>query len=140
MHFLFYNSFACYTVQSLIKVSGWKVEQYMQSVVMDMYENNRTRIICPSARCKEAVLLDPFDRGTLKAHMLMNGFIDGYTHWISEEDDDDKDVHMAGNNDMGLDEEMTDRHEDDGAVHVGGEESGNDDGGGEDSGHIEEES
>ena len=47
---------------------------------------------------------------------------------------------MAGNNDMGLDEEMTDWHEDDGAGHVGGEESGNEDGGGEDFGHGEEES
>ena len=48
---------------------------------------------------------------------------------------------MEGKSDMGLDEEMTDRHEDDGAGHVGGEESGgNDDGGGEDFGHGEEES
>ena len=107
-----------------MKMSGWKVEWYMQSVVMDMYANNRTRIRCPCARCKEGVLLDPFDRGTLKAHLLMNGFMDGYTEWISEEEDDDEDVHMAGNNDMGLDKEMTDRHEDDGAGHVGGEESG----------------
>ena len=51
----------------------------MQSAVMDMYANNRTRIRCPCARCKEGVLLDPFDRGTLKAHLLMNGFMDGYT-------------------------------------------------------------
>jgi hypothetical protein len=46
---------------------------------------------------------------------------------------------MAGNNDMGLDEEMTDRHEDDGAGHGGGEESGHG-GGRENSGHGEEES
>ena len=72
----------------------------MQSVMMDMYANNRTRIRCSCARCKEGVLLDPFDRGTLKAHLLMNGFMDGYTRWISEEEDDDEDVHMAGNNDM----------------------------------------
>jgi hypothetical protein len=64
--------------------------------------------------------LDPFDRGTLKVHLLMNGFMDDYTRWISE--DDDEDVHMAGNNDMGLDEEMTDRPEDDGARHGGGQE------------------
>ena len=100
-----------------MKVSGWKVERYMQSAVMDMYANNRTRIRCPCARCKEGVLLDPFDRGTLKAHLLMNGFMDGYTQCISEEDDDDEDVHMAGNNNMGLDEEMTDLHKDDGAGH-----------------------
>jgi hypothetical protein len=80
----------------------------------------------------------------LKAHLLMNGFMDGYTRWISE-DDDDEDVHMAGNNDMGLDEEMTDRHEDDGVGHGGGEElndGGGEDsehGGGEDSGHGEAE-
>jgi hypothetical protein len=102
---------------------------------MDMYANNRTGIRCPCTRCK-GVILDPFDRGSLKAHLLMNGFMDGYTRWISE--DDDEDVHMAGNNDMGLDEEMTDRPEDDGTGHGGGEESGH--GGGEDSGHGEEES
>src|SRR3989337_3310313 len=138
MHFV-YNPFACYTVQLVMKVSGWKVERYLQSAVMDMYANNRTRIRCPCTRCKEGVLLDPFDRGSLKAHLLMNGFMDGYTWWISEDDDDDEDVHMAGNNDMGLDEEMTDRHEDDGAGHGGREESGHDSGG-EDSGHGEEES
>ena len=96
---------------------------------------------CPCTKCKEGVILDPFDGGSLKAHLLINGFMDGYTLWISE--DDDEDVHMAGNNDMGLDEEMTDRQEDDGAGHDnseesrygGGEESGH--GVGEDSGHGE---
>jgi hypothetical protein len=87
---------------------------------------------------KKESFLDPFDHGSLKAHLLMNDFMDGYTRWISE-DDDEEDVHMAGNNDMGLDEEMTDQHEDDGARHGVGEESGND-GTGEDSGHGEEES
>src|SRR3990170_4584213 len=62
MHFV-YNHFACYTVQSVMKVSGWKVERYMQSVVMDMYANNRTMIRCPCPRCKEGVLLDPFAHG-----------------------------------------------------------------------------
>jgi hypothetical protein len=81
-----------------MKVSGWKVERYMQSAVMEMYANNRTRIRCPCARCKEGVLLDPFDRGTLKAHLLMNGFMDGYTQWISEDDDDDdEDSRRPGN-------------------------------------------
>ena len=36
MHYLFCNPFACYTVQSVMKVSGWKVERYMQSAVVDM--------------------------------------------------------------------------------------------------------
>ena len=61
----------------------------------------------------------------------MHGFMDGYTRWISEENDDDVDVHMAGNNDMaaGLEEEMTDRHEDDDTGHGGREESGHGGGG-----------
>src|SRR3989337_3153024 len=130
MHYLFYNPFPCYTVQSVMKVSGWKVERYMQSAMMDKYANNWTRIRCPCTRCKEGVLLDPFDHGSLKAHLLMNGFMDGYTRWISE--DDDEDIHLAGNNDMGIDEEMTNRHEDDGAGHGGGEDSGQ---GKEESGH-----
>ena len=60
-----------------MKVSGWKVELYMQSVVMDTHANNRTRITCPCGRCKEGVLFVPFDHGTLKPHLLMNGFMDG---------------------------------------------------------------
>src|SRR5215216_539443 len=55
MHFV-YNPFACYTVQSVMKVSGWNMERYMQSAVMDMSANNRTRIRCPCTRCKEGVL------------------------------------------------------------------------------------
>ena len=51
----------------------------------------------------------------------MHGFIDGYTWWISE--DDDEDVDGATNNDMGPDEEMTDGPEEEGAGH-GGEEAG----------------
>ena len=87
--------------------------------------------------CIEGVLLDPFDCGSLKAHLLTNGFMDGYTRWISE--DDDEDVHMAGNNNMGQDEEMINRQEDDGTRHGGREESRHD-GEGEDSRHGEEES
>ena len=58
------------------------------------------------SKCKGGVRLDPFKGGKFKAHLLMHGFTDGHTRWISE-DDDDEDVDGAGNNDMGLDEEMT---------------------------------
>ncbi len=73
-----------------------------------MKENNRTEVLCPCRKCKGIVWLDPYDDGRVEAHLLMTGFMDGYTQWISEEEDGDEDVHMAGNNDMGLDEEMTD--------------------------------
>ena len=59
-------------------------------------------IRCPCAIFKEAVLLDPFDRDTLKAHLLMNGFMDGYTRWIIEDEDDNvEDADGAGNDDTG---------------------------------------
>ena len=85
-----------------------------------MKENNRTEVLCPCRKCKGIVWLDPHDDGRVEAHLLMTGFMDGYTRWIIE--DDDEDVHMAGNNDMGLDEEMTDDDgpEDVGAGHGGG--------------------
>ena len=39
----------------------------------------------------------------------MNGFMDGYTRWITEDEDDDvEDAHGAGNDDTGQDEEMID--------------------------------
>ena len=37
----------------------------------------------------------------------MTGFMDGYTRWIIEDEDDDvEDADMAGNEDTGQDEEM----------------------------------
>ena len=69
--------------------------------------------------------LDPFEYGKFKAHLLMHGFMHGYTRWISEYDDDE-DVDGAGNNDMGPpDEEMADYvpEEEDGLENVDGEEA-----------------
>ena len=78
-----------------------------------MFQNKRNEIKCSCRRCKEGVWIDPFSSGHLKAHLLMHGFMDGYTRWISE--DDDGDVDGAANNDMGPDEEMTDGPEEEGA-------------------------
>ena len=89
-----------------MKVSGRVVERWLRSAVHDMYLNNQSGVICLCRRCKLIVILDPFDCGSLKAHLLMHGFMDGYTRWIIE--DDDEDVHMAENNNMGVDEEMPD--------------------------------
>ena len=105
-----------------MKVSGRVVERWLRSAVQDKYSNNRTGIICSCRKCKLIVILDPFDRGSLKAHLLMHGFMDGYTQWIIE--DDDEDDHMA-DDDMELDEEVTDDDgpEDEGAGHGGEEEA-----------------
>src|SRR3990170_1548044 len=81
-----YNFFD-YTAQAIVKVSGRMVARYLRAAVHDMFPNNRKAILCPCQRCKEGVWLDPFTGGHLKAHLLMHGFMDDYTRWISEDDD-----------------------------------------------------
>ena len=71
-------------------------------------------------------LARPCDDGRVEAHLLMTGFMDGYTRWIIvDEDDDVEDADGAGSDDTGQDEEMIDNG--------GGEEAGH--GGGEGAGH-----
>ena len=64
----------------------------------------------------------------------MTGFMDGYTRWIIEDEDDDvEDADGAGNDDTGQDEEMIDNGGGEEAEHGGGEGAGH--GGGEGAGH-----
>ena len=98
-------------------VSGTMVDRWLRSVVQDMKEYNRTEVLCPCRKCKGIVWLDPHDDGRVEAHLLMTGFMDGYTRWITEDEDDDvEDADGAGNDDTGQDEEMIDNG--------GGEEAG----------------
>ena len=92
-----------------------------------MNEKNVKEILCPCRKCK-GVWLDPFKGGRLKAHLLRYGFMDGYTRWITEDDDDD--IDGATNNPMAADEEMIDGSEDEeGAGNDGGEEAAHGSGG-----------
>ena len=104
------------------------------SAVQDMKENNWTEVLCPCRKCKGIVWLDPYDDGTVEAHLLMTGFMDGYTRWIIQDEDDDvEDANGVGNDDMGQDEEMIDNGGEEEAGHGGGEGAGH--GGGEGAGH-----
>src|SRR3954470_12958645 len=96
-----------------MKVCGRMVDRYLRSAVDDMVEKNEKEILCTCRKCKEGVWLDPFKGGRLKAHLLRYGFMDGYTRWITEDDDDD--IDGATNNPMAADEE--------GAGNDGGEEA-----------------
>ena len=99
-----------------------------------MKENNLTEVLCPCRKCKGIVWLDPHVNGRVKAHLLMTGFMDGYTRWITEDEDDDvEDADGAGNDDTGQDEEMIDNGSGEEAGHGGGEGAGH--GGGEGAGH-----
>ena len=91
-------------------VSGTMVDRWLRSAVQDMKENNLTEVLCPCRKCKGIVWLDPYDDGRVEAHLLMTGFMDGYTRWIIEDEDDDvEDADGAGNDDTGQDEEMIDK-------------------------------
>ena len=47
----------------------------------------------------------PHDDGRVEVHLLMTGFMDGYTRWIIEDEDDSvEDADRAGNDDTGQDE------------------------------------
>ena len=107
-----------------MKVNGRMVERYWQSAVDDMYEKRLKDVLCPCRKCKGIVWLDPHVDGRAEAHLLMTGFMDGYTRWIIEDEDDDvEDADGAGNDDTGQDEEMIDngRH---GRRHHGGRRRG----------------
>ena len=59
--------------------------RWMQCATNDMVWNNRTDIRCPCRRCKLECVTEP-GSGVLQIHLMRNGFMDGYTRWISDED------------------------------------------------------
>src|SRR3954469_20683548 len=65
------------------------VTRFLEAAVVDMHENNRKEIKCMCRKCKEQVWKDPFKGGHLKAHLVMHGFMNGYTRCISEDDFED---------------------------------------------------
>jgi hypothetical protein len=83
-------------------MEGRIVSRYLASAVPDMIRNNRKEIRYPYKRCKQVTLMDPFS-GSLKAHLLLHGFMDGfnYTQWIVEDDDDDNDEGVDNNDEEG---------------------------------------
>ena len=118
----FYNQFVFITVQTFMMVSGTMVDRWLRLAVQDMKENNLTQVLCPCRKCKGIVWLDPYDEGRVEVHLLMTGFMDGYTRWIIEDEDDDvEDADGAGNDDTGQDEEMIDNGGREEAGHGGGE-------------------
>ena len=63
------------------------VARYLKHVTDDMLQNNRTEIKCLCRKCRLKTLHDPFSR-KLQEHLLMRGFMDGYTRWMSDEDEE----------------------------------------------------
>ena len=103
-------------------VSGAMVDRWLRSAVQDMKENNLIEVLYPCQKCKGIVWLDPYDDGRVEAHLLMTGFMDGYTRWIIEDEDDDvQDADVADNDDTGQDDKMINYDGGEEARHGGGE-------------------
>ena len=65
-------------VMSEITLARW-----MQCATNDMVWNNRTDIRCSCRRYKLECVTEP-GSGVLQSHLMCNGFMDGYTRWISD--------------------------------------------------------
>ena len=82
------NSLA-YTVQAIMVITRERnVARYLKYATNDMFQNNCTEIRCPCKKCKLGTLHNPFS-GRLQEHLLMRGFMDGHTQWISDDEDDE---------------------------------------------------
>ncbi|KAK1662793.1 hypothetical protein QYE76_050952 [Lolium multiflorum] len=68
----------------VIEMSESIVMRYLKHAIIDMYENNRTEVLCPCRRCKRGKWFDPYS-GKLQGHLLTNGFMHGHTQWMSDD-------------------------------------------------------
>src|SRR3954470_2486097 len=66
-------------------MTGGIVDRFLSFAKAEMIQKNETEIRCPCRRCKLSSLMDP-DSFTIKGHLLMRGFMDGYG-WEGDEDD-----------------------------------------------------
>ena len=85
----------------MIVMSESLVDRYLKAATRDMVQNNRTDVRCPCRKCKLKCVADPYSR-RFKEHLLMRGFMDGYTRWLLPDDDDNDE---GGEDDEGEAEE-----------------------------------
>ena len=83
----------------VILMSESIVNRYLKNTMADMYRNEREEIRCPCRKCKLRTLHRP-ETCIVRDHLLMHGFMDGHTQWLTEEDDDPESHGAAGGNDQ----------------------------------------
>ena len=62
------------------------VERWVQSAKAEMERNGKREIRCPCRRCKLKCLIKP-ESGDLESHLLIRGFMDGYTQWVVSDEE-----------------------------------------------------
>ena len=85
------------------------LDRWMECARAEMARANMNDIRCPCRDCRLRILIR-HDCGLLEAHLIRRGFMDGYTRWMQDDEDDD-DVNDAAAN--GADEDEDPRHEHD---------------------------
>src|SRR3954463_209775 len=65
-------------------MTGGIVDRFFSFAKAEMIQTNEMEIRCMCKRCKLNSLMDP-DSYTIKGHLLMRGFMDGY-RWEGDED------------------------------------------------------
>src|SRR3954465_2832858 len=83
-HFAFFLLYASQTTMVRM-MTGGIVDRFLSFAKAEMIQKNETEIRYPCRRCKLSSLMDP-DSSTIKGHLLMRGFMDGY-RWEGDEDD-----------------------------------------------------
>ena len=86
-----------------------------------MIQKGEVQILCPCSTCENGVLHNPFD-GSVLAHLLRRGFIEGYTRWTKHGEEDVSDDE-GGNNDA---ENLGDEEPPDGGNNAHAHGGGND--------------
>ena len=76
------------------------MKAFLNFTVTNMIQKCETQILCPCKACKNGIFHNPFD-GSVLAHLLHRGFVEGYTRWTKhgeENDDDEGAVDMEAEN------------------------------------------
>jgi hypothetical protein len=101
------------------------VARYMKVAMHDMIQNHQMEIKCLCQRCKLKCYIDPYS-GQLQSCLLSHSFMDGYTRWISDEDDDNVHGVATGNDEKGHGGDEESPEHDDSGGNVGHGEEGQD--------------
>src|SRR3954465_1201931 len=113
-------------------LSDITLARWLQCATNDMLRNNRTDIRCPCRRCKLECVTEP-DSEILEKHLKRNGLMDGYTRWISDQEED-VNGGAPGNEEGESEEDQDAGHEDQDVVHED-QDAGHED---QDAGHEDQ--
>ena len=67
------------------------VKGFLTFAVANMIRIGESQLSCPCNICRNGHFMDPFT-GTVLAHLLRSGFMDGYTRWTLHGEEEEEDA------------------------------------------------